>query len=69
MKNDNYVVEYEKVKQLTIDDLMKQLNSTKGKNLNELKVVDLTYHNSIKIWPGEGVYFPSLRVTQSKTLM
>ena len=56
MENDNYLIEYESIKHLSIKEFLQHLESVKGKNLNELKVSDLSYHNLTPIWPGEGVY-------------
>lgn len=56
MKRDNYLIEYEDVKESSIQHLLETLENTEGKLLNDLKVKDLTYHNLTEIWPGEGVY-------------
>jgi hypothetical protein len=54
--NDNYLIEFDEIKELTIKELLDRIKKTKGKALNELKVKDLSYHNGNLITPGEGVY-------------
>jgi len=56
MKADDYLLEYDNIKDLSIKILLETLSDTNGKKLNDLKVRDLTYHNKNKIFPGEGVY-------------
>jgi hypothetical protein len=56
MATDDYLIEYDTLRGFSIRDLLKTIEKTKGKRLDELKVMDLTYHNSIEIWRGEGVY-------------
>lgn len=53
---DNYLIEYDDLKTSSIKDSLEAISKIQGKKLNELKVKDLTYHNSEEIWPGEGVY-------------
>jgi len=56
MKKDNYLIDYEHVKNSSITDFLEIVSKAEGKRLNELKVQDLTYQNGKEIWPGEGVY-------------
>jgi hypothetical protein len=56
MTSDNYLLEFEDFRHRPIKHLIETLEITTGKNLSELKVRDLTYHNSQPIWPAEGVY-------------
>jgi len=53
---DNYLLNYEKLSQLTINEFLKKIEATEGKVLRELKVSDLTYYNNAPIIPAEGVY-------------
>ena len=56
MSIDNFLIEYHDIENKSIRELLKLLNETEGRKLNELKVLDLSYHNGNPIWPGEGVY-------------
>jgi hypothetical protein len=56
MSQDNYLLEYEEIKDLSIRSFLELLDKTEGKQLSELKVRDLSYHNDQHIWPGSGVY-------------
>ena len=56
MQKDNHLLQYEDVCSLTINDLLNEINQKDGVKLNQLKVMDLTYHNKEPIYPGIGVY-------------
>jgi hypothetical protein len=56
IKRDDYLIQFDEVKTGTIDKLLKTIQSKDGKLLNELKVKDLSYHNSDPIFPGTGIY-------------
>lgn len=56
MINDQYLIQYRDIENATIQNLLDKLDLIEGKALNELKVQDLSYHNGIPIWPGQGVY-------------
>jgi hypothetical protein len=53
---DDYLINYQTVKELNLESFIRTIKSKKGKKLSELKVKDLTYHNGEIIYPGEGVY-------------
>lgn len=56
MIQDDYLIEYDNFKFKSINNLLDRIKRIKGKRLNELKISDLSYHNSEIIWPGEGIY-------------
>lgn len=56
MPLDNYLIEYEDLMASSINNLLETIRKVPGKKIDELRVKDLTYHNSKEIWPGEGVY-------------
>ena len=56
MTADDYLIEYDDLRTSSIRNLLETITNTQGRKLEELKVKDLTYHNSKEIWPGEGVY-------------
>jgi hypothetical protein len=56
VSKDNYLIEYRDIENKSIQELLDLLNQTVGKKLNDLKVLDLSYHNGQPIWPGVGVY-------------
>lgn len=76
MTTDNYLIEFDNIKNMSIKDFLEMLASVGGvsitegglkstdgklkniygKNLNELKLMDLAYHNSQPILPGHGIY-------------
>lgn len=53
---DNYLLEFDELKNSTISNFIDSIEKTNGKKLSELKVKDLNYHNHKLILPGEGVY-------------
>jgi hypothetical protein len=53
---DNYVIEFEEVKNNTIEEFIEFINKTEGKKIADLKVKDLTYQNDQLIFPGHGIY-------------
>jgi len=53
---DDYLINYQEVKDLNLESFIRIIKSKKGRKLSELKVKDLTYHNGEIIYPGEGVY-------------
>jgi len=55
-KEDNFLLEYKDLEKKSIENLLRRIEETKGKSLNELKLMDLTYHNGNQINPGVGVY-------------
>ena len=56
MSIDNYLIQYNDIKDKSIRDFLDLLEGTEGKRLKELSVQDLSYHNDKEIWPGTGVY-------------
>lgn len=53
---DDYLIEYEDYKNLPVKNLLDAISLSRGQLLQDLKVRDLTYHNSLAIFPGQGVY-------------
>ena len=53
---DDYLIEFDEIKNSTISNFIEKIKTTKGKKLSDLKVMDLSYHNGKLICPGEGVY-------------
>ncbi|MEQ8684634.1 MAG: hypothetical protein RIE86_05040 [Imperialibacter sp.] len=56
MTKDDYLIEYSDIETGSIQSLIDRLDQINGKDLNELRVQDLSYHNGEPIWPGQGVY-------------
>jgi hypothetical protein len=55
-KKDDYLIQFDDIKSGTIGNLLETIREREGKPLNDLKVKDLTYHNSKPIFPGTGIY-------------
>ncbi len=56
MNSNQYLLEYDNLKNLSIKAMLEAIHDTKGIRLDELKVRDLTYHNGTELFPGEGNY-------------
>jgi len=51
-----YLLNFEDIRQMSIESMLSTLSNTDGITLDELKVKDLTYYNEKEIFPGIGVY-------------
>lgn len=54
--SDDYLIKYEDIKNLSINDALKKLEQLDGKELSKLRLVDLTICNNQYIFPGHGIY-------------
>jgi hypothetical protein len=52
----SYLIEYQTIKKSTLAEFKELIEQTEGKNLNELRVKDLVFQNSVPILSGYGVY-------------
>lgn len=53
---DDYLIEFEEVIDISINNFLVKIKETKGKRLDELLVKDLSFHNGNLIYHGTGVY-------------
>jgi len=53
---DDFLLEFKDLEEKSIRNLLDRIEETKGKPLNEFRLMDLTYHNGNQISPGIGVY-------------
>lgn len=53
---DDFLLEFKDLEEKSIRNLLDVIQKTKGKPLNEFRIMDLTYHNGHQISPGIGVY-------------
>lgn len=51
-----YIIEYDSLKNLTIQEALNKISSIPGILLQDLKVMDLSYYNGRPLYPGTGVY-------------